>query len=80
MMKTHNHTGRMLSEIKAYPVVKVVRSNWRQREITLHQVPGTSLIYSVGVTYDGTTTIVCEEHVDDWAKELQMNGAVVTTE
>jgi hypothetical protein len=78
-MKIQNNTDRELAEIQAYPVVKVIRNNWRQREITLHQLPDTSLVYSVGVFYDGTATIVCEDHVGDWARELAMDGEVVTT-
>jgi hypothetical protein len=78
-MKTINNTNRTLEEIEAYPVVKVVRNNWRQRTITLHQVSGTSLVYSVGITYDGKSRIVCEDHADDWARELAMTGDVVTT-
>jgi len=78
-MKTTNNTNRTIEEIESCPVVKIVMNNWRQREITLRQVPGTSLIYSVGITYDGKHRIICEDHADDWARELSMAGDVVTT-
>jgi|GEM_PF-3764678 len=78
-MKIINDTNRELKDIAKLPVIKVIRNNWRQRTITLYQVPNTSIVYSVGVTYDGTRTIVCEDHIDDWARELAMAGEIVMT-
>jgi hypothetical protein len=66
-----NRTIYTLEEIAKFPVLATTTSNWRQRNITLYQHPiHADSVISVGITFDGTLTVVAEELKDQWATAL----------
>ena len=79
-MKEFNRTDFELKDIEMCRVLKVVRSNWRSRYITLYQHPLVrDRVFSVGITFNGEKTIVAEETKEEWSKELSSKGHFVET-
>ena len=70
-MEIANKTKWSLAEIAAMPVLGTTVSNWRQRDITLHQHPNDAdSVISVGITFDQRLTVVAEETKEMWFTAL----------
>ena len=67
----NNNTDLSPADIAALPVIGKTVNNWRQRNITLHAHPtDPTRLVSVGVTFDGAVTVVCDESRDEWRVAL----------
>tara|TARA_R100001244_G_C5094592_1_gene117249 strand:- start:132 stop:395 length:264 start_codon:yes stop_codon:yes gene_type:complete len=61
-------------------LLKVVKSEWRQREIKLYEHPtDQDKIISMGEKWDQTELIIVEETRQDWFRELASPKLNVTT-
>ncbi len=76
-----NNTDLDLDQIQQFKILKIVRSEWRQRDITLHEHPeNKSLLYSVGRPFlDPNNPVICCETRDSWERELRNRYLHVTT-
>jgi hypothetical protein len=80
-MKTYNHTVFTVKEIQTFPILKKVVSKWRNRFIDLRQHPLVpERIISVGITFDNSMTVICDDAKIDWHRELSSSLETVTTE
>lgn len=82
-MQIHNNTTLSMEEIVQLPLIGATVNKWRQRNITLLALPtNPDRLISVGVTFDGKTTIICEEPRCDWATALDYiaHGKVYVSE
>ena len=72
---TYNRTPYTQEQIASFTLLGRTVSNWRKRDIALYQHPGqTDRVISVGVTFDGDTTIIADESKSDWATALEHNS------
>ena len=77
----HNRTPFTADEIREFTVLKYVRNEWRQRNITLYQHPTEEdKIVSAGLSFDQTQVVVCVETKEEWARELGAKGMYVVTQ
>ena len=80
-MKIYNRTGFDLDKIQQQPLLKIVDSTWRRRHIKLFEhFYYHDYIISVGVDFDGSQTVVCEEKKEDWTKELMSKSFYIITQ
>lgn len=78
-MKVHNRTEYTIDQIREMPLLKMVRNEWRRRNINLHQHPTKpDSVISAGITFDEETVIICEEKKTDWSRELSSPKHIVT--
>lgn len=71
-MKTQNNTSFPVQEIEKFPVLGKTVNKWRQRNITLYAHPSNpDRLISVGITFDGTRTIICDEEKKQWTVALE---------
>ena len=73
-MKVHNNTNVELSEIQTKKLLCQIRNNWRQRNIRLYEHPDTNMVYSVGMAFDMSSVVVCQETKKQWCRELSKPG------
>ena len=71
MPETINNTQFSEDQIKLLPLIGKTVNKWRGRNITLLQHPSREdYVVSVGITFDGSRIIICEEPKSDWAVAL----------
>jgi hypothetical protein len=69
--KLSNGTKFSLENIEKFELLGHTVNNWRQRRINLYAHPtDPNLLISVGVAFDRTAVIVCEEPREQWATAL----------
>lgn len=73
-MKIHNNTTTSLEDIQTRRLLCVVRNNWRQRNIRLYEHEDPNMVYSVGVSFDMTSVVICRETRKQWQRELNTPG------
>ena len=68
---THNNTNLTEAQIRELPVLGRTVNKWRQRDITLlaHPTDPDRLI-SVGTTFDGAMTVICDDERLMWSVAL----------
>jgi hypothetical protein len=67
----HNNTAFTPAVLATLPVIGTAVNKWRGRNITLYGHPSdASRLVSVGVTFDGTMTVIADESRDEWATAL----------
>jgi len=77
--KVYNNTPFSLETIVALPIIGRVRSNWRQRHITIHAHPtDAARVISVGTTFDNTMQVICDDARTDWSPDLSQDRIIVT--
>lgn len=70
-MKTYNNTTFTEEQIGGFLVLGHSVSKWRQRNNTLYQHPtDAERIISVGVTFDGSMKVICDDDRNAWGREL----------
>lgn len=82
-MKTFNHTGFTLEQIKSFQYLGRTINKWRGRTIALYQHPGQEAkVISWGRTFDGEMQVICTDDKSDWKSALDYakEGKVLTTE
>ena len=79
-MRICNTTNYTLDDIQSRPLLKCVQSNWRQRNIRLYEHPTPGHVFSVGITFDESLCVVCEELYSDWHRELKNPNFKVVTQ
>ena len=68
---TYNSTLYTPEQIAALPVLFTVKSNWRQRNITIYQHPVLpDSVISVGVYFDGRKVVIADETREQWARQI----------
>lgn len=72
----HNNTAFTTAELAALTVIGTTINHWRGRNITLYNHPtDPARVVSVGVTFNGDTTVVCDDARDDWATAIAYAAA-----
>lgn len=62
-MKTHNHTGKTIEEIRNMPLVGMIHNRWRGRSVELYAPKSDDMLYMIGVSFDGQTTVISYEPI-----------------
>lgn len=82
-MRIFNKTGKTEAEITALPLVGIIRTNWRQRTVSLYKDPqDEAMLYMHGVTFDQSTTVISHEQIgmnEHIAMDYWDNGQKVLT-
>jgi hypothetical protein len=78
-MKIINRTSLTIEEIERFPQLKIIRNEWRRRTVYVYQAPHDPLkVFSIGISFGQTETIVCEEYVSDYQWELNQKANPLT--
>mgnify|MGYP000367212845 CR=1 FL=1 len=80
---THNNTPFTAEVLATLPVLGTTVNKWRGRTIALYGHPtDPERLVSVGVTFDGSMTVVADESRAEWATALDYaaRGKVYTSE
>lgn len=67
-MEIINNTIWTLEQVKAMKKIGVCRNEWRQKYVTIYELPPhtppTNDVVSIGETFDGKRIVVCRESRD----------------
>lgn len=73
-MKVHNNTQWTVDEIRGFKFIHAFTNNWRQRFIEIYQHPtAENRVLTIGSNLDKSAQIVCDEHRDDYKREIENN-------
>ena len=80
MPKIFNNTDLSLEDIRKLPLLKIVRNEWRMREVRLYQHPEhKDRVVSFGEDFDGSKIVIADESKEDFDRELGSASFFVTT-
>ena len=82
MTTIHNNTNLAVKEAKALPLIMIVTSNWRKRDIEIREHPEhPERVITLGYTMlPPGEIIIADETRLEWARELATGRLHVTTE
>lgn len=71
-MQVYNRTEFTVDQIRGFKFIHAFTNNWRQRFVEIYQHPtNEERVLTIGSNLDKSAQIVCEEHHDDYKREIE---------
>lgn len=70
--KISNTSGMARAEISELKIIGLCRNNWRQRFVTVYEIPDSTDVISVGEAFDQSSTVICREPRNGFSNAIAM--------